>query len=155
MDDTKVYIKQCSMCVDIQKLYDPSKPSFLWDHSLKESYDRSRYTYKEYRILDIVPLADMPLGLHIFTSYDGYEWSCIWLPRQDELQQMVKQESDKNYDWQVQLSQLDSFVTERSVHGESFSDYSCQFETWEQLWLAFVMHERYGRRWNGERWVAG
>jgi hypothetical protein len=28
-----------------------------------------------------------------------------------------------------------------------------QPESWEQLWLAFVMKEKYNKVWNGEDWV--
>ena len=24
---------------------------------------------------------------------------------------------------------------------------------WEQLWLAFVMHEKYGKKWDGNDWI--
>lgn len=26
-------------------------------------------------------------------------------------------------------------------------------ETWEQLWLAFVMKEKFGKMWDGEQWI--
>ena len=26
------------------------------------------------------------------------------------------------------------------------------FGTWEQLWLAFVMHEKHNKHWNGNEW---
>jgi hypothetical protein len=33
------------------------------------------------------------------------------------------------------------------------TDYAKQFASSEQLWLAFVMEEKYGKIWNGEGWV--
>ena len=31
--------------------------------------------------------------------------------------------------------------------------YFLQFSSFEQLWLVFVMKEKYGKTWNGQDWV--
>jgi hypothetical protein len=63
----------------------------------------------------------------------------IWLPRQDQLQEMV----GNHYSTKAkQLRMLAEF------------DDNGVYRTYEQLWLAFVMKEK-GKVWNGEDWIEG
>lgn len=64
--------------------------------------------------------------------------SIIWMPRQDELQDMVWLGTATSIYYQLR------HITEFQMK------YSCQ--TMEQLWLAFVMKEKYNKTWNGEDW---
>jgi len=77
----------------------------------------------------------------------------IFLPRQDQLQKMVPQNDSDNYDWDIQLSKLKSFTTEFFEGGDRLPEHCWNYKTWEQLWLAFVMHEKYNKVWNGSDWV--
>lgn len=82
----------------------------------------------------------------------------IWLPRQDQLQGMIP------------LSKLSSTNEITSVRLLNiFTDYCNKWETafmfrypktkaiyspsMEQLWLAFVMKEKYNKTWDGKEWV--
>jgi hypothetical protein len=70
----------------------------------------------------------------------------VWLPRQDQLQEMVK--SDIHPHWQ-----LNSFVDAGiSDYIQEMNEYAKQFSSMEQLWLALVMREKYSKIWNGEVW---
>jgi len=67
-----------------------------------------------------------------------------WLPYQDQLQEMV---NDKPL----------CFVLLRLLYNWSFTHYADKAaklypSTMEQLWLAFVMKERFGKIWSGEEW---
>ncbi len=62
----------------------------------------------------------------------------IWLPRQDQLQEML---------WTVTATDIYHWlrkVTEFQMRN------SCQ--SMEQLWLAFVMKEKYNKTWDGKEW---
>ena len=39
---------------------------------------------------------------------------------------------------------------------KAFSENDCDYglETMEQLWLVFVMHEKYNKEWSGEEWIS-
>lgn len=56
----------------------------------------------------------------------------VWLPTQDRLQEMLE---------------------ERYARAIENQNYWMSFTSREQLWLAFVMKEKYGKIWNGEDWV--
>lgn len=67
----------------------------------------------------------------------------IWLPRQDQLQEMVKSPPVV----MGNLNRLQAFMNEYSpLDG---------WESMEQLWLAFVMKEKYNKIWDGETWISG
>uniref|UniRef100_A0A6M3KXM3 Uncharacterized protein n=1 Tax=viral metagenome TaxID=1070528 RepID=A0A6M3KXM3_9ZZZZ len=68
----------------------------------------------------------------------------IWLPRQDQLQEMV---IDADY----AMSYLTRIM---DWAGITLAKYLLQFTSMEQLWLAFVMKEKYGKVWDGEKWTS-
>ena len=67
----------------------------------------------------------------------------IWLPRQDQLQDMVKSEYECDYDMNLDFTEFTTNLYTHEQIGASM----------EQLWLAFVMHEKYNKKWDGEDWV--
>jgi len=79
----------------------------------------------------------------VFSEYPFAEEYCIsdvvWLPRQDQLQGMLS--DDVGY----LISKLKMFFESRTVPDPCGS--------MEQLWLAFVMHEKFNKTWNGNEWI--
>ena len=73
------------------------------------------------------------------------ELNFIWLPRQDQLQEMVKPDNVNSY-WLVH--KMNEFVDIENA-GELTGNPSM-----EQLWLSFVMRE-YKKKWNGATWIKG
>jgi len=64
----------------------------------------------------------------------------LWLPRQDQLQEMVIDNCES-------LNHLLYKIL--SFHADSHRKYTSM----EQLWLAFVMKEKYSKIWDGKEWV--
>ena len=82
-------------------------------------------------------------------NFIGFEGSCgaVWLPRQDQLQEMVEALCGT---WEALLVELSSW---HSPWGALHNEYASSFKSFEQAWLAFVMHEKHNKHWNGEEWV--
>jgi len=93
-----------------------------------------------------------------YNSELGYQWcgnwrnwhngddDCvIWLPRQDQLQAMIK--TSYNDAWDT----IQQFVSKTCSNSRKNSPIMCA--SMEQLWLAYVMAEKYDKRWDGEKWV--
>ena len=120
MDLTETYIKMCEKAEEIQSQASFSPDDFVYN----SGHDRV-----------------IVAGYH---DEDG-EWlrgkNPIWLPRQDQLQEMVHPEVT---DW-VKAVMLRDFLKDYCDDGASM----------EQLWLAFVMKEKYGKIWDGENWIEG
>jgi len=72
--------------------------------------------------------------------------STIWLPRQDQLQEMCAGGCPGGY--------MKMLVKICGWDGVTYSsDWAIKFKSMEQLWLAFVMKEKYNKTWNGKEWV--
>jgi hypothetical protein len=63
-----------------------------------------------------------------------------WLPRQDQLQEIYSK------DLYSLLHDFDRWI-------EWGNQDSMQCDSMEQLWLAFVMKEKYNKVWNGTDWI--
>ena len=102
MDTTKEYIKMCD-CSEIQRRWRADEFDFFVCSCHKER-----------------------------CNCQGGETSEIWLPRQDQLQDMIP-------------------IQHEFVLGGVYC--ACQKEwSLEQLWLSYVMAELYNKKWNGEEW---
>jgi len=74
----------------------------------------------------------------------------VWLPRQDQLQEMVTDTIDC-----PSHSSCAIFINVgHRIHQWCDDDFNywIQFTSMEQLWLAFVMKEKYNKLWTGEKW---
>lgn len=69
----------------------------------------------------------------------------LWLPKQDQLQEMLNYRYPVNY----------AISLGRWCEGLPTSKYNqVNLYSMEQLWLAFVMKEKFNKIWNGEDWNA-
>lgn len=65
----------------------------------------------------------------------------LW--EQDQLQEMIE----------VINSETIAYFLSAIKHFEETTNR--QFKSWEQLWLAFVMKEKFNKVWNGKGWING
>jgi len=131
MDTTPKYIKMCEMAEEIQEGWKPTQGDF---YQLGCKRDKTP--------------AICILGCH-WEKCEGCHYEvnslkdeCVWLLRQDQSQEMV--------DDGVLFFVLEEF------HQFVFLEYGpyCAetFNSREQLWLAFVMHEKFNKVWRNDRW---
>ncbi|KKM73564.1 hypothetical protein LCGC14_1409150 [marine sediment metagenome] len=150
MDTSEQYIKMCEKAEEIQK---PAEGWLGGSHISGNIYFSvgSAYT-KEQKIPD---------GYYYFLdeTFEGEECDkcghkegdrhktikSIWLPRQDQLQEMVSIERGNIF---TGLVALRLFI-------ESNAQYEMTDWSMEQLWLAFVMKSLYQKSWDGTEWVKG
>ena len=143
MDTTVEYMKMIEKS-SISKLYNVGdyifqkspNDSILWDvyteivHDSKDEYE---------------------LALIADPSWFEYDLSTFSvLLRQDQLQDMVhidRTNLNKNYPDFVYM--FDYFF----IWWDRDYEYTQTFKSAEQTWLAYVMHELYGKRWDGSDWV--
>lgn len=119
------------------------------------------------RCLSIFPPTKIPLGnWHWCSDQDkGYvRTELIPLPSQEDLEGMLKERfggKTEIYHNYFLLEELESFIFDNLIEDHGKVPYTPPFKKeWEnasmrELWLAFVMHELHGQRWDqdGERWV--
>ena len=127
MDTSKTYIKMCD-CEAIQE-HTPVIGDFYWEEHIDG----------EETVWTVFDTGN--------NDYQGLDWGTVWLPRQDQLQEMVIK-LDGAANWSTLINWILSF--------EKFlwSDYPItHFTSMEQLWLAFVMKEKYNKIWDGDKWL--
>jgi len=77
-----------------------------------------------------------------------------WLLRQDQLQEILGADltdisglcrwAGRSYKYGMAMSCAGSFDYDEPIY---------VFHSWEQLWLAWLMSEEYGKVWDGEDWI--
>ena len=129
----------CEKAVEIQELWKPSRADCFCYTGLNSH--KSRGAYLESNDFDDV------------LSIDGM----IWLPRQDQLQGMLIKHNhpDKDVDEKFcayyMYFNFFEWIPKHGVLREGKGSIDCN--SMEQLWLAFVMSEKYSKRWDGEYWI--
>jgi hypothetical protein len=153
MDTSETYIKMCEKAVKIQKLrHKPTK-----DDSIEPWLDGDFFCIHppvEY------PDEDDEIGIGYNCNdyfYSQPEGDAVWLPRQDQLQEMVIGKGVLAGDW---LDVLEHFVMDEGGLFDLFDTHRIDTtynytKSFEQLWLAFVMKKKYNKVWDGEDWVIG
>lgn len=140
MDTSKESIKMCEMAKEIQKLADRyiDKWSFFYckEHNRLNqwSIDDEAYYCLGWKQLHKLTIQSHRLNFQRLSS------NSIWLPRQDQLQAMIIK------DVYLLSEAFDDFVGDEEY---PFTD----FKSMEQLWLAFVMKEKFNKYYDGKDWV--
>ena len=142
MDTTKEYIEQCEKAEEIQPcLNNEDGVGGTWVYGnilyhtapMNQPHDRVGY----YHVTDEMAVRRCK---ECGNEKDYIKSSkAIWLPQQDQLQDMIKSECPlalflKFYRW-MDLTDIAGFD-----------------DSMEQLWLAFVMKEKYNKVWDGNEW---
>jgi len=151
MDTSKEYIKMCEKAVEIQE-QSPFSPFDEIDCDTDQYGSFYRLQGDRIEILHW----DNDEGGDIVGGYKETYLGLFWLPRQDQLQEMVDLELAKKieafYFFCLGVSRFDERYMELiSLDGDAER---LNNKSMEQLWLAFVMKEKFNKTWNGEDWKA-
>lgn len=152
MDRTELYIKMAD-CPEIQENWGPSHGDYYYGNDSISEPDFPEYlTDKQfYRVHLLVDFDSEGGWFHLEPEHIDKSRH-TWLPRQDQLQEMVKDGNHMHllaYKFALYFhGNLDPLYQDLGVDNYTVdSDNSM-----EQMWLAFVMKERYSKTWDGERW---
>lgn len=142
MDTSEEYIKMCD-CPEIQEhsLHDGGGQFYAW---------RSPHFKKQ---------------VHV-DSYPGGKGTSIWLPRQDQIQEMlgiklfaglfILDDADEGARLSYMVGRFKDFVhtkCEKMIPLEkNRARVEYFFSSLEQLWLAFYMFEKHKKIWDGKKW---
>jgi hypothetical protein len=123
MDTSKRYIEMCEKAEEIQKI-EPSN------------------SYSKFQQGNVYHFDDRVYYQHVPPNVPGIKTT--WLPRQDQLQDMIKAYDDKEYTADEKRA-VWFMVYEFSV--------STEFDSFESLWLQFVMCHKYFKIWKDQEWI--
>uniref|UniRef100_A0A6H1ZFY2 Uncharacterized protein n=1 Tax=viral metagenome TaxID=1070528 RepID=A0A6H1ZFY2_9ZZZZ len=145
MDSGETYIKMCD-CPEIQK----QRVIANGDFEVRFKHNRGQVEIHHHR--------------EITAHYKPEDH--LWLPRQDQLQEMVTGDlTSKVYSFYI-FTHPESACLHGNRETGYFNREYCKictdernrifrtFTSMEQLWLAFVMKELHNKLWDGAKWIA-
>jgi hypothetical protein len=125
MDCSDQYVRMCRQAEEIQELWSPADGDVFADE------------------LCHVSIVNSPILEHLGKSIkEGKRKDYVWLPRQDQLQELVLLMYERNCYWMFE-----------ECYKHLQLPHPTKLESMEQVWLSFVMKERSGKTWNGENWI--
>jgi len=127
MDKSSNYIEMCESTKVIQKQWEPEFGDFFVSMSLGITS----------------PCQPITSGLEKKLSYLK-TIKAVWLPRQDQLQEMVIEKYATPWDLTIAFS---------NVLMADNASYFDNFDSMEKLWLAFIMLEKRKKKWKDGEWV--
>jgi hypothetical protein len=127
MDKSSYYIKMCDSAKVIQKQWKPDFGDFFVSRSLG-------LTSKSQTVVS---------GLEKKVPYLK-KIKAVWLPRQDQLQEMVIEKYAAPWDLAIAFS---------NVLMADNASYFDTFDSMEKLWIAFIMLEKHRKKWKDGEWV--
>jgi len=125
---TDNYIKMCKKAKEIQKLRKYNEGGWFYT---RHGYHRISDDY-------IYFITDEDVNDNWITRING-----IWLPTQEQLQGMI-------VDPILNIAEFSKWALKAIENAE----YYMQFDSWNELWLAFVMKEKYDKIWNKKDWIS-
>jgi len=127
MDQSSDYIKMCESSKVLQKQWKPDFGDFFVSMSLG------------------LTSACQPIVSDLEKKKTYLKTiKAVWLPRQDQLQEMVIEKYATPWDLAIAFS---------NVLMDDNASYFDNFDSMEKLWLAFVMLGKYKKKWKDGEWV--
>jgi hypothetical protein len=127
VDRSSNFIKMCEHTEEIQEQWQPEFGDFYVSMSLGITSPCQPIT------------SDLEKKLSYLKTIKA-----VWLPRQDQLQKMVIENYATPWDLAIAFSNV--------LMGENAS-YFENFDSMEKLWLAFIMFEKYKKKWKDGEWI--
>lgn len=137
MDTSKEYIDMCRKATEIQN---PDRSIAGNYYELNGNLCISGYVRDWH--FDELWLYTIPYG-DMCKAYTRDE--LVWLPRQDQLQDMMLPANCNSADVSDTLYDFNVFVAN---HVDEF-----EYRSFEQLWIRYIMYCDHGKQWNGSEWV--
>lgn len=130
MDTSKEYIDMCKKAKEIQDLWNPSAGDWIY------SAEQDRLFCLGDEIFDDgYVFSPRDYGIPLRKAYPDI----IWLPRQDQLQEMVDCWADRDFI----NREMNYFANWVYFHTDDPT-------SWEKFWLVFVMWVKYKKIWDKE-----
>lgn len=165
MDKSETYIKMCEKSTEIQKerCVDWKRCNGdLYYHRTIPYRDRvQNSSFKNFKKLqsdwqkyekNLLVYCHQSTECSVKHDFKDYSLELIWLPYQDQLQDILLQEwnfHDLVYHYASEYSDDGWKTPEWANDGK----WELKYNTMEQLWLAYLMHKKYNKIWNGSDWI--
>jgi hypothetical protein len=165
MSKLQTYVNMSAKAIEVQKLHNPSLGDryvcacescrknikishYIQDYDM-DNLNKRDLTDVEPHYANLVRSADTCTFVAFYHGRCDEDLSYIWLPTQSQLQGMIK--NKREYSWHL-LERFNGWVIYNSPKTEYFKQNFSNFSM-EQLWLIFIMKEKFNKIWDGEDWI--
>ena len=151
-DTSDKYIKMCTTAIDLQNTKrDNKQPIGIWSDDEFSPISRTCHTH--YMLLDECSLIYCPHRNEHYTakSRDHAYADDIWLPRQDDIQELLMEvfpESSEAWQRWDMLEEFHEFIDFKDCEMDDIDSTG----TFEQWWLHFYMKKVHNKVWYGKEW---
>ena len=148
MDTSETYVKMC-IYFELQQQWKPKEGdyfSFIGDIHILSDYEVWALEKKELSDIDCWNEVITLMGGHFVDHWNECREGFVWLPRQDQIQEML------DYGLGALVNDFQEFCEDDLKMYSSVEPLFGNYRSMEQLWLAFYMHEKHGKIWDGEKW---
>jgi len=148
MDASNRYVMMCQKAGEIQQLWQPNQCDFIIHYDdLEEGVSFCRPAESLVQVVNMYYTKDD--GDYYVQECEELKEQALWLPRQNQLQSIMEPNNER----------VHSLI--RKVVDEHYHDFSKNsmaaahelFYSMEQLWLAYIMKEKFHKVWNEQEWV--
>jgi len=178
MDTSEAYVKMCD-CGEVQGQCGYRQGFYAIDDRIAKPYliSNDGKSGSHFGSLQWAGIVNAEKSIYFFLAnypplkyISEEEWrEFIWFPTQDQIQEMMPQKLPGNLGivdtktewWQDDkrmivfnlINEFRHFWEEKRGYLRKMAYEKPASFSMEQVWLAFYMHEKHGKTWNGEKWV--
>jgi hypothetical protein len=149
MDATNRYVMMCQKAEEIQNLWRPKQCDFIINFTdLEEGLSFCRPAESLVQVVNMY--YEEQDSKEYLQECDDLKEQALWLPRQDQLQKIIEPDNTRVYSLmrKVMESQYHDYSKNASVTAPEI------FYSMEQLWLGYVMKEKFEKVWNEKDWIS-
>ena len=141
MDTSETYINMCD-CEEIKGVWNPIEGDYFW-----EGMEMRIATDYENWSGDVSYVLEFP--------------KAVWLPRQDQIQEMMRDYYAEGIKPIRPRAWFPEGVVGLTYVLKKFNEFAPpdgltahEVKSFEQLWLKFYMYEKHNKVWDGDKWVS-
>jgi len=145
---TENYIKMCEQAEEIQKAWEPKAGDYVQLKNNRQIYlissvEKSKDKKKVVFYTNIINGNDSWCYIEFFKD------NFVYLPTQEQLQEMIIPILRRKFKDFWDMERINIWMIQHFINFMHDIDY---LDTLNELWLAFVMYEKYNKIWTGEKW---
>jgi len=147
MDSTETFAVMCEAAQEIQQNWQPQCGDWVASasHTLRRAGQNRNVRVVEYMDDDRPIIHSRQFNKMMDAKHRG---DLIWLPRQDQLQEMIGGDNYQTF-WNLVVS----LSSEEPLDQSPYAIYDETAKTsLEQVWIRYVMSEKFHKFWNGITW---
>ena len=148
MDATNRYVMMCQKAEEIQNLWRPKQCDFIIN--LTDIEEGLSFCKPAESLIQVVNMYyEEKDNENYLRECEEVKEEALWLPRQDQLQKIIEPDNSRVYAMMINVieSQYYDAPKQTMVSAPEI------FHSMEQLWLAYIMREKFKKEWNDEEWA--